>query len=141
MIAAIPWSTAKTALSAEKTNAAAALSASNTSIDKAVMEQEKVVKEEKESASRAWRSHSGRACWLLELLLEEYTETTKTRIIQSKFIKLLVIALRTSASSGGDERTVLRLLRIYGRTRQLRKLDTRGKLSTVSNGGSNKRRK
>ena len=46
----------------------------------------------------------------------------------SKFIKLLVIALRTAASSGGDERTVLRLLRIYGRTRQLRGLDSHSPL-------------
>ena len=54
-----------------------------------------------ENASRAWRSHSGRACWLLELLLEKYTIDTKTRLINNKFIKLIVLALRTACSSGG----------------------------------------
>ena len=70
-----------------------------------------------------WRSHASRACWILELLLDEYNENTSTRLISSRFVKLLVIALRTAASSDGDERIVLRLLRIYGRTRQLRGLD------------------
>ena len=78
---------------------------------------------EKSLVAASWRRHAGRACWFLELLLNEFNHDTPTRLKSSRFIKLLIITLRTAAGSNGDERLVLRLLRIYGKTRQLRCLD------------------